>query len=186
MSLFFPSILNEKRWTLLAILSAFVLAVYISTGSNVARINGPSTEYITDYSSSFQKALKEQLERQNNNILSQQALNQAQAQAQSQALPSSQLQSQPQSTNVNDLLANSQIQQQQNLGLPSQNLGQNAASIQAPSQSYDGQRAAPQLQANIANLQQVQNLNQNSQISSNNLGYWSFLGSQKSEVILFN
>ena len=184
MSLFFPSILNEKRWTLLAILSAFVLAVYISTGSNVARISNNSSEFVTsaDYSSSFQKALKEQLERQNSNLLASKLGNgQPQFSRSPQAQAAQLVADNPQTANPStgqapvgsSLLLNAAAAPQQ---APADPAAQQPA--QAPLQAQPvlaaAPPAAPYNDQPVQNLyqQQVQ-LNQNSQISSNNLGYWA-------------
>ena len=56
MSLFFPSIMNEKRWTYLALLSALMLAIYVSTGNHVTNSNRSGNP-----SAKVQKSLADQL-----------------------------------------------------------------------------------------------------------------------------
>lgn len=55
MSLFFPSIMNEKRWTYLALLSALMLAIYVTTGNHV------TNSRTTQQNHTAQKSLADQL-----------------------------------------------------------------------------------------------------------------------------
>ena len=70
MSLFFPSIMNEKRWTYLALLSALMLAIYVTTGNHV------SNSRTTQQNHTAQKSLADQLK---SNLPPQQAKNPPQA-----------------------------------------------------------------------------------------------------------